>query len=150
MHNAGADLMGFCADFMGFRADLTGFFFWDLGISEPPGQILVGISGFFGIALNSPASSAVNNAGVGMVGPLESASGPQVQRVFDTNVFGVLRLAQALLPQMKRRRSGHIVVVSSVMGLQGETPKTPQNPTPTPQNSGPPPLKTPRDPKSLP
>ncbi|XP_050840088.1 retinol dehydrogenase 8 isoform X1 [Serinus canaria] len=61
----------------------------------------------------------VNNAGVGLVGPLESASGPQVQRVFDTNVFGVLRLAQALLPQMKRRRSGHIVVVSSVMGLQG-------------------------------
>ncbi|XP_068034044.1 LOW QUALITY PROTEIN: retinol dehydrogenase 8-like, partial [Anomalospiza imberbis] len=61
----------------------------------------------------------VNNAGVGLVGPLESASGPQVQRVFDTNVFGVLRLAQALLPQMKQRRSGHIVVVSSVMGLQG-------------------------------
>uniref|UniRef100_A0A8C3MEL6 Ketoreductase domain-containing protein n=1 Tax=Geospiza parvula TaxID=87175 RepID=A0A8C3MEL6_GEOPR len=61
----------------------------------------------------------VNNAGVGLVGPLESASGPQVQRVFDTNVFGVLRLARALLPQMKRRRSGHIVVVSSVMGLQG-------------------------------
>ncbi|KAM4880198.1 retinol dehydrogenase 8 [Sylvia borin] len=61
----------------------------------------------------------VNNAGVGLVGPLESASGPQVQRVFDTNVFGVLRLARALLPQMKKRRSGHIVVVSSVMGLQG-------------------------------
>ncbi|XP_074386209.1 retinol dehydrogenase 8 [Zonotrichia albicollis] len=61
----------------------------------------------------------VNNAGVGLVGPLEGASGPQVQRVFDTNVFGVLRLLQALLPQMKRRRSGHIVVVSSVMGLQG-------------------------------
>ncbi|XP_030826658.1 retinol dehydrogenase 8 [Camarhynchus parvulus] len=61
----------------------------------------------------------MNNAGVGLVGPLESASGPQVQRVFDTNVFGVLRLARALLPQMKRRRSGHIVVVSSVMGLQG-------------------------------
>ncbi|XP_077643798.1 retinol dehydrogenase 8 [Lonchura striata] len=61
----------------------------------------------------------VNNAGVGLLGPLESASGPEVQRVFDTNVFGVLRLTQALLPQMKQRRSGHIVVVSSVMGLQG-------------------------------
>ncbi|XP_057244941.1 retinol dehydrogenase 8-like, partial [Malurus melanocephalus] len=60
-----------------------------------------------------------NNAGVGLMGPLESATGPQVQRVFDTNVFGVLRLTQALLPQMKQRRSGHIVVVSSVMGLQG-------------------------------
>ncbi|XP_039242837.1 retinol dehydrogenase 8-like [Pipra filicauda] len=61
----------------------------------------------------------VNNAGVGLVGPLEAATGPQIQRVFDTNVFGVLRLIQALLPQMKQRRSGHIVVVSSVMGLQG-------------------------------
>nr|XP_041567668.1 retinol dehydrogenase 8 isoform X1 [Taeniopygia guttata] len=61
----------------------------------------------------------VHNAGVGLVGPLESASEAEVQRVFDTNVFGVLRLTQALLPQMKQRRSGHIVVVSSVMGLQG-------------------------------
>ncbi|XP_050176377.1 retinol dehydrogenase 8 [Myiozetetes cayanensis] len=67
----------------------------------------------------------VNNAGVGeqrrvgLVGPLEAATPPQVQRVFDTNVFGVLRLIRALLPQMKQRRSGHIVVVSSVMGLHG-------------------------------
>ncbi|NXA56407.1 RDH8 dehydrogenase, partial [Nothocercus julius] len=43
-----------------------------------------------------------------------------MQRLFDTNVFGAARVIQAVLPGMKRRRRGHIVVISSVMGLQGE------------------------------
>ncbi|XP_066217121.1 retinol dehydrogenase 8 isoform X1 [Saccopteryx leptura] len=61
----------------------------------------------------------VNNAGVGLVGPLEGFSLTTMQRVFDTNFFGAVRLVKAVLPGMKRRRQGHIVVVSSVMGLQG-------------------------------
>ncbi|KAF6307041.1 retinol dehydrogenase 8 [Rhinolophus ferrumequinum] len=61
----------------------------------------------------------VNNAGVGLVGPLEGLNLATMQNVFDTNFFGAVRLVKAVLPGMKRRQQGHIVVVSSVMGLQG-------------------------------
>uniref|UniRef100_A0A2K6V796 Retinol dehydrogenase 8 n=1 Tax=Saimiri boliviensis boliviensis TaxID=39432 RepID=A0A2K6V796_SAIBB len=60
----------------------------------------------------------VNNAGMGLVGPLEGLSLDAMQNVFDTNFFGAVRLVKAVLPGMKRRRQGHIVVISSVMGLQ--------------------------------
>ncbi|KAM4887023.1 retinol dehydrogenase 8 [Thomomys bottae] len=61
----------------------------------------------------------VSNAGVGLVGPLEGLSIATMQNVLDTNFLGAVRLVKAVLPSMKRRRRGHIVVVSSVMGLQG-------------------------------
>nr|XP_056719531.1 retinol dehydrogenase 8-like [Euleptes europaea] len=61
----------------------------------------------------------VNNAGVGMIGPVESQSLASAQRLFDTNFFGVVRLIREVFPDMKRRRQGHIVVMSSVLGLQG-------------------------------
>jgi short-subunit dehydrogenase len=66
----------------------------------------------------------VNNAGVGLVGPLEGLSLATMQSVFNTNFFGAVRLVKAVLPGMKRRRQGHIVVVSSVMGLQGKSGDT--------------------------
>ncbi|KFW80974.1 Retinol dehydrogenase 8, partial [Manacus vitellinus] len=61
----------------------------------------------------------VSNAGVGMVGPLESQSLAAMQSLMDTNFFGLVRLVKEVLPDMKRRRGGHIVVISSIMGLQG-------------------------------
>ncbi|XP_025944499.1 retinol dehydrogenase 8 [Apteryx rowi] len=61
----------------------------------------------------------VSNAGVGHVGPVESISVEEMKHLFDTNFFGAVRMIKAVLPDMKRRRSGHIVVISSVMGLQG-------------------------------
>uniref|UniRef100_A0A8B9W2F2 Retinol dehydrogenase 8 n=1 Tax=Anas zonorhyncha TaxID=75864 RepID=A0A8B9W2F2_9AVES len=61
----------------------------------------------------------VSNAGVGMIGPLECQSLAAMQGLMDTNFFGLIRLVKEVLPDMKRRRSGHIVVISSVMGLQG-------------------------------
>ncbi|XP_070779431.1 retinol dehydrogenase 8 [Enoplosus armatus] len=61
----------------------------------------------------------VNNAGVGMIGPLECQSVAAMKELFDTNFFGLARLVKELLPDMKRRQSGHIVVMSSVMGIQG-------------------------------
>uniref|UniRef100_A0A672TZD9 Retinol dehydrogenase 8 n=2 Tax=Strigops habroptila TaxID=2489341 RepID=A0A672TZD9_STRHB len=61
----------------------------------------------------------VSNAGVGMVGPLECQSLAAMQSLMDTNFFGLVRLVKEVLPDMKRRRGGHIVVISSIMGLQG-------------------------------
>ncbi|CDQ83807.1 unnamed protein product [Oncorhynchus mykiss] len=42
-----------------------------------------------------------------------------MKRVFETNFFGVVRMIKEVMPDMKKRRAGHIVVMSSVMGLQG-------------------------------
>ncbi|KAG7279539.1 hypothetical protein CRUP_034640 [Coryphaenoides rupestris] len=61
----------------------------------------------------------INNAGIGLVGPLESISVDEMKQVFETNFFGVIRMIKEVMPDMKRRRGGHIIVVSSVMGLQG-------------------------------
>ncbi|XP_038628478.1 retinol dehydrogenase 8-like [Tachyglossus aculeatus] len=61
----------------------------------------------------------VNNAGIGLIGPMESQSIGTMQRVFDTNFFGLARLVREVFPDMKRRRQGHIVAMSSILGLQG-------------------------------
>ncbi|XP_043938441.1 retinol dehydrogenase 8 [Protopterus annectens] len=61
----------------------------------------------------------INNAGIGQIGPLESLSVSEMKKVFETNFFGAVRMIKAILPEMKRRKSGHIVVMSSVMGLSG-------------------------------
>ncbi|NWX43813.1 DHB1 dehydrogenase, partial [Steatornis caripensis] len=62
---------------------------------------------------------AVCNAGVGMMGPLETCSDQAMKTVFDVNLFGAIRTIQAFLPAMKRRRAGRIIVSSSIGGLQG-------------------------------
>lgn len=59
----------------------------------------------------------VNNAGHGMVGAVEEVSAAEAQRVFDSNVFGLLNVTQAVLPSMRKARSGYIVNVGSVGGI---------------------------------
>jgi len=58
----------------------------------------------------------VNNAGFGVIGPVESVPLSDVKRMFETNVFGVIRMIQAVLPQMRARESGTIVNVTSLAG----------------------------------
>jgi NAD(P)-dependent dehydrogenase (short-subunit alcohol dehydrogenase family) len=58
----------------------------------------------------------VNNAGFGVVGPVESVPLADVRRMFETNVFGVIRMIQAVVPQMRERGAGTIVNVTSLAG----------------------------------
>lgn len=59
----------------------------------------------------------VNNAGLGLVGGAEESSVTQVQALFDVNLFGAMRVVNAVLPAMRRRRAGRIINVSSALGL---------------------------------
>jgi NAD(P)-dependent dehydrogenase (short-subunit alcohol dehydrogenase family) len=59
----------------------------------------------------------INNAGVGLLGGAEESSIGQVQALFDVNLFGVMRVTNAVLPSMRERRQGRIINVSSVLGL---------------------------------
>lgn len=59
----------------------------------------------------------VNNAGVGLLGGAEESSVAQVQALFDVNLFGVIRMTNAVLPSMRRRGSGRIINIGSVLGL---------------------------------
>jgi short-subunit dehydrogenase len=59
----------------------------------------------------------INNAGVNLVGAVEETSISQAQALFDTNVIGVLRMIQAVLPDMRRQGAGLIVNIGSILGL---------------------------------
>lgn len=61
----------------------------------------------------------VNNAGYTLVGTAEEASEAEVRALFDTNYFGMLRVIKAVLPRLRAQGSGHIVGVSSRLGLIG-------------------------------
>lgn len=59
----------------------------------------------------------VNNAGIGLLAGAEESSSAQAQALFDVNVFGLIRVTNAVLPIMRRQGQGRIINMSSVMGL---------------------------------
>jgi NADP-dependent 3-hydroxy acid dehydrogenase YdfG len=59
----------------------------------------------------------VNNAGYGYYASIEEGDEAAVRAMFETNVFGLVALTQAVLPSMRARRRGHIVNISSIGGL---------------------------------
>jgi NAD(P)-dependent dehydrogenase (short-subunit alcohol dehydrogenase family) len=61
----------------------------------------------------------VNNAGFGIVGAVEEVSRAEFDKVFNTNIFGVLNVLKSTLPHLRRQRSGHIINFSSVGGFIG-------------------------------
>lgn len=58
----------------------------------------------------------VNNAGYGLLGAVEESSAAEVERLYRTNVFGLLNVTRAVLPIMRKQRAGHIINFSSLGG----------------------------------
>lgn len=58
----------------------------------------------------------INNAGLGIVGAAESFSLKQIQDIIDTNVLGVVKVTNAVLPGMRERNCGLIITLSSIVG----------------------------------
>ncbi|WP_289366716.1 oxidoreductase [Pantoea stewartii] len=59
----------------------------------------------------------VNNAGYGHEGILEESSLEEMRRQFDVNVFGAVAMIKAVLPEMRQRRCGHIINITSMGGF---------------------------------
>ncbi|MCA9640419.1 MAG: SDR family oxidoreductase [Myxococcales bacterium] len=65
------------------------------------------------LAAAGPIDVLVNNAGIGLAGAFEATPVSTVREVFETNTFGMLAMAQAVIPQFRERRSGTILNVTS-------------------------------------
>jgi len=59
----------------------------------------------------------VNNAGIGYFGAIEESEDEEIRRMFEVNFFGLANVTKAVLPGMRKRRSGHIVNIASIGGL---------------------------------
>jgi len=61
----------------------------------------------------------VNNAGYGYQSTIEEGDEAEIRAQFDANVFGLFAMTRAVLPGMRKRRSGHVINISSVAGFIG-------------------------------
>jgi NAD(P)-dependent dehydrogenase (short-subunit alcohol dehydrogenase family) len=61
----------------------------------------------------------VNNAGVGITGPLEEIPMEEMKRNFETNLFGPINMINAVLPHMREQKSGQILNITSIAGYMG-------------------------------
>ena len=61
----------------------------------------------------------INNAGVGITGPLEEIPTSEIKNNFETNFFGPIEVMKAVLPQMRQQKSGLIINVTSIAGYMG-------------------------------
>ncbi|WP_417195990.1 SDR family oxidoreductase [Bizionia sp.] len=61
----------------------------------------------------------INNAGVGITGPIEEIPEEEIRNNFETNFFGPIYVIKAVLPQMRKQQSGLIINVTSIAGYMG-------------------------------
>jgi short-subunit dehydrogenase len=94
------------------RRDGVRFFDLDVTSDESVALLVKRVLGQFG-----RIDVLVNNAGMGMSGAAEENSIAQAQRLFDINVFGVIRMTKAVLPHMRAQGSGRVINLSSVFGF---------------------------------
>ncbi|WP_426582359.1 oxidoreductase [Mucilaginibacter sp. R-33] len=63
----------------------------------------------------------INNAGYGIGGAIEELSDAETRMAFDVNVFGTLNVIRAVMPYLRKQRSGHIINISSIAGITANT-----------------------------
>jgi short-subunit dehydrogenase len=61
----------------------------------------------------------INNAGVGITGPIEEIPAEEIKNNFETNLFGPIEVMKAVLPQMRSQKSGLIINITSIAGYMG-------------------------------
>jgi NADP-dependent 3-hydroxy acid dehydrogenase YdfG len=68
------------------------------------------------VAAAGPIDALVSNAGATVRAPMETVPVAELQRLFELNTFGALRVAQAVMPGMRERGSGKLIFISSIQG----------------------------------
>jgi len=71
------------------------------------------------IAASGRLDIVINNAGVGITGPLEEIPTAEIRNNFETNFFGPIEVMKAALPQMREQKSGLIINITSIAGYMG-------------------------------
>jgi short-subunit dehydrogenase len=69
------------------------------------------------IELSGTIDIVINNAGVGITGPIEEIPTQEIKNNFETNFFGPIEVMKAVLPQMRAQKSGLIINITSIAGL---------------------------------
>ena len=97
-------------------------------LGEHPSLLAVALDVTDGAQVKTAVAAAVarfgqidvllNNAGYGLLGAVEEATAEEVERLYRTNVFGLLAVTRAVLPHMRARRSGRIINISSIGGYR--------------------------------